>query len=785
MATKVKVKVDNKNDYKYLPVIALRGMVLFPESLIHFDIGREKSINALNEAMDSNRLIFISTQIDADIEDPADDELHKVGVVAQIKQIIKLNEGVMKVLVDALYRAKADSFSVDEKMIHALVTPYPMSKIPEKKQETIEALLRSIKESFEMYTSVAPKMSKEVIYNTFAIEAPNALCEYIASNVMFKIEDKIYIQNENSVEKRLKFILNFLISEYNVLKIEEDIKSKVQYELEKNQKEYYLRQQIKTISQELDISEDGVSEMDDYRDKILELNLDGDSQLKLLKEVARLERMSQSSQEAGVIRTYLDTCLEIPWHIESKERVDIIEAEKILNKKHYGLLQVKEKVLEILSVNQLSKDVKGQIICLVGPPGVGKTSIATSIAECLNRNYVRVSLGGVRDESEIRGHRRTYVGAMPGKIVNSLIQAKSNNPVLLLDEVDKMVGDFRGDPASALLEVLDSEQNTNFKDHYVDLPLDLSNVFFIATANNYNSIPKPLLDRMDIIELSSYTREEKFHIAKKHLIPKQLAKNGVKKLVKFNDSAIYEIIDGYTKEAGVRTLERTIISLLRKSAKVLATKEEEKVTITKAKVTQLLGPEKFKTTGLDLKDRVGVANGLAWTSVGGEMLPIEVTQIPNGNGKLELTGSLGDVMKESCKIALSYIKSNAQRYDIKTDFNKIDIHIHAPEGAVPKDGPSAGITLTTALVSMLTQRAVKGDVAMTGEVTLQGRVLPIGGIKEKAMAAYREGIKTVIIPYDNEPNLYDVDSIVKEKITFLPVKNVDDALNANLVTPFK
>ncbi len=780
MSEKIDIKIDSSNKFDFLPVIALRGMVIFPESLIHFDIGREKSINALQEAMNEDRTIFLAPQIDTEVDDPQAKDLHRIGVVAKVKQIIKLNDGFMKVLIDAKYRAKVEEYDLSADYISALVKPYPINKVKASQEGTMEAFVRIIKETFESYMDVAPKMGKEVVFNVFAIEDANTLCEYIATNVMFKLEDKMAVLKENSVEKRLKFVLDFLNNEYNVLQIEADIKSKVQYEIEKNQKEYYLRQQIRTISQELDTSEDGVSETEEYKNKINALTISEDSKAKLLKELTRLERMSSSSQEAAVIRTYIDTCLDIPWNNEKKEQVNILKAEKILDKKHYGLEKVKDKVLEILAVRQLSDKVKGQIICLVGPPGVGKTSIASSVAECLNRDFVRVSLGGVRDESEIRGHRRTYVGAMPGKIVNSFIQAKSNNPVILLDEIDKLAGDFRGDPAAALLEVLDSEQNMNFKDHYIDMPLDLSNVFFIATANNYNSIPRPLLDRMDIIELSSYTREEKFNIAKKHLIPKQLDKNGVKKLVKFNNSSIYEMIDGYTKEAGVRSLERVIISIIRKSAKIIAKQTEDTVLIDKLKVMELLGPEKFKSGDTNLKDTLGVANGLAWTSVGGEMLPIEVTVIPNGSGKLELTGSLGNVMKESCRIALSYIKANAKKYKIETEFSKIDIHIHAPEGAVPKDGPSAGITLTTALVSVLTNKKVKGSVAMTGEVTLQGRVLPIGGLKEKAMAAYREGIKTVIIPFDNEPNLHDVDEVIKEKIKFVPVKHVDDALNVNL-----
>ena len=780
MSVKVKIKTDKLGEYVHLPAIALRGLVIFPGSIVHFDVGREKSINAVNEAMSLDRMIYLVPQVDMDIEDPGQADIYDVGVVAEIKQVLKLQDGIIKVMVDAKYRAKTVDVEQNAKFLTAIVKQNPVNKIRSGRENNAEALMRAIKETFERYLTVGPKLSKEVVSTVFLTDDANRLCEYIAGNIMFRIDDKMSILTENSLEKRMNYVLKFLSNEYDVLKIEAEIKSKVHAEMEKSQKEYYLRQQIKTISEELDEGEDTVKESDEYRRKIAALGLSEDKTEKLLKEVNRLGKMMGSSQEAAVIRTYLDTCISLPWNITTKEQMNVLKAEQILNKGHYGMEKVKEKVLEILSVRQLKEDVRGQIICLVGPPGVGKTSIASSVAECLGRNFVRVSLGGVRDESEIRGHRRTYVGAMPGKIANSLINAKSSNPVILLDEIDKLAGDFRGDPAAALLEVLDSEQNHAFNDHYIDMPIDLSNVFFIATANNMATIPAPLLDRMDIIELSSYTREEKFNIAKKHLIPKQLEKNGMKQYVKFNDSAIYEIIDCYTKEAGVRTLERTIVDLLRKCAKIIASNKAEKISLNKNKVIDMLGAEKFKPNNLDLTDTVGVANGLAWTSVGGEMLPIEVTVIPNGAGRLELTGSLGDVMKESCKIALSYIKANAEKYGITTDFSKIDIHIHAPEGAVPKDGPSAGITLTTALLSVLTQRSVKGDVAMTGEVTLQGRVLPIGGLKEKAMAAYREGIKTVIIPFDNQPNLQDVDIKVKEQIKFVPVKTIDQAISVNL-----
>lgn len=779
MSVKVKVKVENSDDAVRMPAVALRGLVLFPGNLVSFDVGREKSIKAVETAMKDNRLIYLVPQMDFEQEEPKAEDMYDVGVVAEVRQILKMQDDILKVLVETKYRAKTLEFS-DDGFIQVLVKQYPLRKLRAQNADKIEALIRTVKDSFDRYLTVSPRISKEVIGNIFLIDEANELCEYIAANVIFKVEDKMTVLNESSIEKRLNFILNFLNSEYQIQKIENEIKQKVQVDIDKSQKEYYLRQQMKTISEELDESESSQNEAEEYKTRLSALQLEKENEEKLLKEINRFERMSSMSQEATVSRNYIETCLDIPWNICSKEQINVLKAKAILDKGHYGMTAVKDKVLEILSIRKLSGNSKGQILCLVGPPGVGKTSIASSIAECLGRNFIRISLGGVRDEAEIRGHRRTYVGAMPGKIVNALISAKTKNPVILLDEIDKMSGDFKGDPAAALLEVLDSEQNHNFKDHYIDMSVDLSDVFFIATANNYSAIPAPLLDRMDIIELSSYTREEKFNIAKKHLIPKQLEKNGMKQYVKFTDAGLYYIIDNYTKESGVRNLERTIVDILRKSAKLIAMEDEEKISVTKNVVTKLLGAEKYHPNPTLLSDNIGVANGLAWTSVGGEMLPIEATVIPNGSGRLELTGSLGEVMKESCKIALSYIRSNAEKYNIDQDFSKIDIHIHAPEGAVPKDGPSAGVTLTTALISALSKRKVKGTVAMTGEVTLQGRVLAIGGLKEKSMAAYREGIKKVIMPFDNVKNLEDVDSKVKECVEFVPVKTVDEALSVNM-----
>ena len=562
-----------------------------------------------------------------------------------------------------------------------------------------------------------------------------------------------------------------------MLRVEKEIQSQVNRQMDKNQRDYYLREQMKIIAGELDEGEDAHAEAENYREKIAKLNLNDEAREKLLKETDRLARMQGSSQEAAVIRTYLDTCLALPWNVYTKDDLNIKKAQAILDKEHYGMEKVKERMLEILAVRSLSANMKSQIICLVGPPGVGKTSIARSIATCMGRKYARMSLGGVRDEAEIRGHRRTYIGAMPGKIISAINSAKSANPLILLDEVDKLAGDFRGDPAAALLEALDPEQNSTFKDHYLDIPFDLSKVLFITTANSLDTIPRPLLDRMDVIELSSYTRVEKFHIAKKYLFPRQLENTGLKGKVKINNAALYDVIDGYTREAGVRGLERTLNKILRKCARKIAAGEWETAQITPKLAEELLGPAKVKPGFYNKTNAVGIANGLAWTSVGGELLPIEVQAIPAGSGKFELTGSLGDVMKESAKLAITYAKVHAEEYGIDLEKMKtIDLHIHAPEGAVPKDGPSAGVTLTTALISCLSGRQVRADVAMTGEITLHGDVLPIGGLREKSMAAYREKMNVVLIPDANQPDLYEVDNEVKENLQFVPVKTLEEVL---------
>lgn len=783
MPVKVKLKIDHKNEVTSLPAIALRGLVIFPNNVVHFEVGRPQSIAAVEWAMENNANIFLVAQKDMDVEDPKAGDLYPYGVVAEIKQALRVSNDLVKVLVESKSRAKLVEVDYSSQFMRVSIKPAPLRGIKSADSVRIEALLRSIREAFEDYMSLSPRIPKDVVYTIISSEDPVFLAEYIPSNLLFKYTDKQRILNENTITARLEALLAVFSKENKVLSVEKEIQDKVSTQMEKNQRDYFLREQMRAISNELDEEEDTKRESDDYKDKIAKLPLPEEARDKLNKEADRLARMQGNSQEAAVIRTYLATCLELPWAVSTPENIDINKAEAILNRDHYGLKKVKERILEILAVRKLTDAPNSQIICLVGPPGVGKTSIANSIARCLGRKYGRVSLGGVRDEAEIRGHRRTYIGAMPGKLISAISTAKSNNPVLLLDEVDKMAADFRGDPAAALLEVLDPEQNVGFKDLYLDIPFDLSKVLFITTANTTDTIPRPLLDRMDVIQLPSYTRVEKFQIAKRHLIPKQLLANGLKGKVRFTDSAIHELIDGYTQEAGVRGLERAIGEVLRKCAKQIAAGETEKeISISNKNLEELIGPVRVKPNFANKTNAVGIANGLAWTSVGGELLPIEVQIIENGSGGLELTGSLGDVMKESAKLAITYAKVHAAEYGFEgTVFKNIDIHIHAPEGAIPKDGPSAGVTLATALISALSGRPVRSDVAMTGEITLHGLVLPIGGLKEKTMAAYREKMKMVLLPADNVSDLYDVDKVVKDALEFQPVSDLKAVLKFALL----
>lgn len=782
MSERVKVKVEH--NVERLPAIALRGLVLFPNNVVHFEVGRAKSISAIEWAMANSSPIFLIAQRDMETEDPTTDDLYRHGVVAEIKQILRVSDELVKVLVEGKSRARLLAVESNDQMLVASIKPAPVRGIRAEKSVEAEALVRSLKGLFEEYLTLNTRLSKDVVYNIITNNDPVFLSEYIPANLLFKYQDKQAILDEGTLMGRLQKLVDLLKRENQVLAIEQDIHERVNDQMDKNQRDYYLREQMRVIAQELDEDEDTRFEADRYRQQMDSLELPQEAVEKLGKEIDRLSRMPGNSQEAAVIRTYLDTCLGLPWGQYTVDDLDIRRAENILNKEHYGLKKVKDRILEILAVRKLNPELKGQIICLVGPPGVGKTSIARSIATCIGRKYARMSLGGVRDEAEIRGHRRTYIGAMPGKIISAINTAKSMNPLLLLDEIDKLANDFRGDPASALLEALDPEQNKTFRDHYLDIPFDLSQVLFITTANSLDTIPAPLLDRMDVIELPSYTRVEKFNIAKRHLLPKQLKSNGMEGMVTITNSGLYGLIDGYTREAGVRRLERRIAEVLRKCARQIACGETEKISIGAGDLEGLLGPVRVKPDFYNRTNAVGIANGLAWTSVGGEILPIEVLVIPDGNGTIELTGSLGDVMKESAKLAVSYVRVHGAEYGIDpVVLKKADIHIHAPEGAVPKDGPSAGVTLTTALVSCLSGMPVRADVAMTGEITLHGNVLPIGGLKEKSMAAYREGIKTVLIPKDNVSDLFEVDEEVKKAVEFLPMSNLGQVLKAALVWP--
>ena len=782
MSERVKIKVEH--NVLHLPAIALRGLVAFPNSVIHFEVGRAKSIAAIEWAMAHASPIFLIAQREMEQDAPATADLYRYGVVAQVKQAMRVSDDLVKVLVEGEYRARLLALDSGEKMLTAAVKEAPVRGLQKAGSIAAEALVRSLKAAFERYLQLNPRMPKDVVFNILSSSDAAYLSEYLPANLLLKYQDKQAVLDQNTLMGRLQTCLDLLERENQVLELEKEIQDKVNGQMEKNQRDYYLREQMRAIASELDEDDDVRYESEQYLARIGQLELPQEAAEKLTREAERLAKMQGNSQEAAVVRTYLDTCLALPWGVYSRDDLDLARAQRYLDREHYGLKKVKDRILELLAVRKLKPDVKGQILCLAGPPGVGKTSIAHSIAACMGRNYVRMSLGGVRDEAEIRGHRRTYVGAMPGKIISAVTTAKTMNPLILLDEVDKLAGDFRGDPAAALLEALDPEQNGTFKDHYLDIPFDLSQVFFITTANDLSAIPAPLLDRMEVIELPSYTREEKFNIARKHLLPKQLAKNGLEGRVNLTAGALRGLIDGYTQEAGVRGLERAIAEVLRRCARKVASGEAGKVTVTAAQLEDLMGPRRVKPDFYNRSNAVGIANGLAWTSVGGAILPIEVQAIPGGSGKIELTGSLGEVMKESAHLAVTYARVHAGRWGIDAETLKnIDLHIHAPEGAVPKDGPSAGVTLATALISCLSGWAVRADVAMTGEITLHGDVLPIGGLKEKSMAAYRQHIKTVLIPAANQSDLYEVDEEVKRAIRFLPVTRLEQVLSQALIRP--
>ena len=768
------------NETTQIPVLALRGLVIFPGMLLQFDVGRKKSILALSRAMEEDQKILLVAQKDLGDNEPDSDQIYHTGVVASIKQVIRHTEDGVRLFAEGLYRAEIESVVSENPFLLADVR-----KLETKSYRTshkTEALVRYTQELFEEYIQNYSRIPPDIVLGVVQKKDCGELADFITSNIMLDYEKKQYILEELHPVKRLEKLVDILKEEIDVLSIESQISEKAKQQIADNQREYFLREQMKAISDELGDDDSPQEEADELRERVLKMKLPELQSEKLLKECDRLSKMPYGSHEASVVVSYIESCLELPWNTASKEHIDLAKAQKVLDRDHYGLTKVKERIVEILAVKKLAPNIKGQIICLVGPPGVGKTSIAQSIAKAVGRKYVRVSLGGVRDESDIMGHRRTYIGSMPGRIISAIKQAGTNNPLILLDEIDKLGNDFRGDPASALLEVLDPEQNSGFYDHYIDMPFDLSNVLFITTANDAGAIPEPLYDRMDVITLGSYTHEEKFQIAQKHLLPKQMKKHGISsKMLKIAPEAMHALIDGYTREAGVRNLERQIASICRKAAKKIVEQSNVKITITPSNLEEFLGPKRFKTDELHKTDMVGLVNGLAWTSVGGEILPIEVA-VMDGSGKIELTGSLGDVMKESARTAISCIRTRASELGISHDFyNKFDIHIHAPEGAIPKDGPSAGTAMATAITSALTNIPIKHDIAMTGEITLLGRVLPIGGLKEKTMAAYRSGIKKVIIPADNVADLAEIDTVVKDSVEFLPVEKIDQVLEAALV----
>ncbi len=759
-----------------MPVLPLRGLTAFPHMMLNFDVGRDKSMKSLDDAMAKNQRIFLVAQKEIKTDIPTADDIYTVGTVARVKQVMRFPANNVRVLVEGVYRAKILNVTRTEPFIEAdveeLVTP-----VIRENSVKCEALMRSAQELFAEYVEYATKLSNDAMLNVISAETTGDLADIIAQSIPTKFTNKQAVLEELHPYKRLALVKKLLVRELEIFKVENNITGKVQEQLDKNQRDYFLREQIKAIHEELGDEDDVENEYDMYLDKISALSLPSEVHEKLVKEASRLRKMQINSPESGVVRTYLDTVLELPWNKTTKDKLSLASAEKVLDRDHYGLEKVKERILEFLAVKQLTADNKGQIICLVGPPGVGKTSIGKSIAAAMGRKFARLSLGGVRDEADIRGHRKTYIGSMPGRIMTALKTAGSKNALILLDEIDKMSSDFRGDPSSAMLEVLDAEQNAAFRDHYLEVPFDLSDVLFITTANTTSTIPLPLLDRMEVIELTSYTVEDKFNIAKRHLIKKQMKKNGLTpKMLRVSDDAIYKLISDYTREAGVRTLEREIGTLMRKAAKSIVSGENAKISINANNLHEYLGVERFKEEKLFDGKEAGVVNGLAWTAVGGEMLEVEVN-VTEGTGKIEITGNLGTVMNESAKAALTYVRSRTDEYGIPSDFYKTrDIHIHFPEGAIPKDGPSAGITIATALVSALTGVPARNDVAMTGEISIRGRVLPIGGLKEKTMAAYRHGIKTVIIPEENSKDLEEIDKVVRASLSFCTVSHADDVI---------
>jgi ATP-dependent Lon protease len=754
-------------------------MLVFPYTVIHLDVGRKKSIKAIEEAMLENKEIFLATQKEAQDDDPEEADIYQVGTVAEIRQILKMPGGTMRVFVEGLHRAEIRSYVAHDPYIQVKIEEFKDD--PHDKAAELEALMRTLVSQFEQYVRVSKKVPPETVVTVVAIEEPGRLADVVASHLSLRIHEKQKILEARDISQRLEFMCDILAKEMEVLELERKINIRVRKQMEKTQKEYYLREQMKAIQKELGEKDERTAEVEELKERIEEAKLPKDAHEKAYKELERLEKMPPMVAEAVVVRNYLDWMLSLPWSAETKDRLDLKVAEAILDEDHYGLEKPKERILEYLAIRKLAKKMKGPILCLVGPPGVGKTSLGKSVARSLGRKFVRMSLGGIRDEAEIRGHRRTYVGSMPGRVLQGMKQAGSKNPVFLLDEIDKMTMDFRGDPASALLEVLDPEQNFSFSDHYLEIPFDLSKVMFITTANSVYNIPRPLLDRMELIEISSYTEEDKVHIAKDYLVPKQVKEHGLKpKNISFSEGAIRKIIRNYTREAGVRNLEREIASLCRKVARQVVEDRNIHVNLTASMVSKYLGKERYRFGVAESENQIGVATGLAWTETGGDILAIEVA-LYKGQGKLILTGKLGDVMKESAQAALTYVRSRAEELGISQHtLDENDIHLHVPEGAIPKDGPSAGITIASALASAMAGLPVRSDVAMTGEITLRGRILPIGGVKEKVLAAHRAGIKMVLLPEDNKKDIEDIPAAVRKKIQFQLVSHMDQVLDIAL-----
>lgn len=763
------------NNFEDIPVVPLRGLVVYPNMTLHFDVGRKKSVAALNTSMDTHQMIFLVSQIDSSIEDPSERDVYEVGVICKVKQMIKIpNSSNLRVIVEGIARASIVTMYTDGDHFNAVVDRAPIYDVEVSAENT--AYIRTVKKEYEVYASIFKKISNEVVAKIICCEDIAELTDYICENSFFSFSDKQAMLEEFDPQERIKKLTVLLKKETTSLEIEAEIQDKLQKEIDKGQREYYLREEMKVISDELGEGETPLEEADEYKTKINNLKCSDEIKSKLLKECEKLIKMPSGSHEGTVVRTYLDKCLEIPFGKYSKDRINLERSRKILDADHYGLDKVKTRIIESLAVLKRNPEYNGQIICLYGPPGVGKTSIVKSLAKSMNRKYVRIALGGVHDEAEIRGHRKTYIGSMPGRIMQAIIDAGTMNPIVLLDEIDKVGNDYKGDPSSALLEALDPEQNNSFNDHYIDFPIDLSKVLFITTANDTSTISAPLHDRMEIIELNSYSIEEKFNIAKQHLVKKELKKHNLSaREFKISDDAIYKIIECYTREAGVRSLEKNIATLCRK-ATVDLENGKKSFKVTDKNLSDYLGVEKYSKDEIPKENQIGVVNGLAWTQVGGTMLPIEISAL-DGTGKIELTGNLGDVMKESAKTAVSYVRSKTKEYGIESDFYKTkDIHIHAPEAAIPKDGPSAGLAITTALVSELTGVPIKRNVAMTGEISLKGKALPIGGLKEKSMAAYKAGCDTVIIPKDNFKDLSEICDEVKTAVRFIPVSSFDEVM---------